>query len=109
LRALDIVDKIHTWIEDWLKDRKQRVILLGANSDWIRVKSRVPQGSVFGPLSFLIYVKFADDAKIFGVVASQDYVRKLQGDLKNVCRWSIDWLMLLTVETCKVMHIGYNN
>jgi hypothetical protein len=36
LRALGIVDEINNWIEDWLKDRKQRVILLGANSDWIK-------------------------------------------------------------------------
>jgi hypothetical protein len=35
LTVLDIVDEIYYWIEDWLKDRRQRVILLGANSDWI--------------------------------------------------------------------------
>jgi ribonucleases P/MRP protein subunit RPP40 len=77
LRALGIVDEIYNWIEDWLKDRKQRVILLGANLDWIKVKSGVPQGSVLGTLLFLIYIndvdegvtssllKFADHTKIF--------------------------------------------
>jgi ribonucleases P/MRP protein subunit RPP40 len=54
-------------------------------------------------------LNFADDTKIFGVVASQDDVRKLQGDLKNLCGWSRDWLILFKVEKCKVMHIGFNN
>ena len=81
----------------------------------------MPQGSVLGPLLFLIYIndigkgvasgllKFADDTKIFGVVANNDDIKKLQGDLINLCRWSKDWLMLFSVEKCKVMHIGYNN
>jgi ribonucleases P/MRP protein subunit RPP40 len=54
-------------------------------------------------------LKFADDSKIFGVVASKDDVRNLQGDLKNLCRWSTNWLTLFNVEKCKVKHIGYNN
>jgi Reverse transcriptase (RNA-dependent DNA polymerase) len=52
LRALGIVDEIYSWIEDWLKGRKQRVILIGANSDWIRVKSGVPQGCL-GSIVFI--------------------------------------------------------
>jgi hypothetical protein len=46
-------------------------------------------------------LNFADDTKIFGVVASQDDVRKLQEDLKNLCRWSRHWLMLSNVENAK--------
>ena len=65
------------WIVDWLKNRKQRVRLNGAYSDWAEVISEVPQGSVLGPLLFLVYVndmdqgidsrisKFADDTKSF--------------------------------------------
>jgi ribonucleases P/MRP protein subunit RPP40 len=73
----------------------------------------VTQGSVLVPLLFLIYInnidegvtsgllKFADDTKIFGVVSNQDDVIKLQGDLKNLCRWSRDWLMSFNAENAK--------
>ena len=64
-------------IEDWLKDRRQRVCIKGRWSGWIRVWSGVPQGSVLGPVLFLVFInhldqgiasnilKFADDTKIF--------------------------------------------
>jgi ribonucleases P/MRP protein subunit RPP40 len=53
---------VYNWIEDWLKDREQRVVFLGWNSEWIKVKSGVPQGSVLDPLLFLIYIKDIDDS-----------------------------------------------
>ena len=52
---------MYNWIEDWLKDREQRVVFLGCNSEWIKVKSGAPQGSVLDPLLFLIYINDADD------------------------------------------------
>ena len=97
------------------------MVLLGQNSDWSSVRSGVPQGSVLGPLLFLIYIndidktiqskllKFADDTKLFGTVADEQDVAKLQKDLANMCEWSNDWLMLFNVDKCKVLHIGYNN
>ena len=121
IAAMGIAGEIYNWIEDWLNNRYQRVVLLGNSSKWGKVMSGVPQGSVLGPLLFLIYIndiddsinskllKFADDTKVFSVVASQDDIKKLQEDLNNLCRWSTEWLMLFNVEKCKVMHIGYNN
>ena len=121
INAMGIIGDVSNWIENWLKDRYQRVVLLGNCSRWIKVRSGVPQGSVLGPLLFLIYIndidecvnskllKFADDTKIFSVVASQNDVDKLRDDLENLCKWSNEWLMLFNIDKCKVMHIGYNN
>ena len=51
-------------------------------------------------------LKFADDTEVFRVVSDVGDVNKLLTDLKNLCKWSGDWLMLFNVVKCKVMHIG---
>ena len=56
LSALGVSNKIIAWIKEWLRDRRQRVVLNGEGSKWISVTSGVPQGSVLGPLLFIVYV-----------------------------------------------------
>ncbi len=80
LNSHGIIGKIYSWVEDWLTERKQRVVINGKVSDWRSLLTRAPQGSVFDPVLLIIYVndmdegltckisKFADDPKITGRV-----------------------------------------
>ena len=112
------------WIKTWLTDRKQRVVLNGCASEWLPVLSGVPQGSVLGPLLFLVFIndidgaldltssvifKFADDSKVLRKVEDEEDQRRLQEEINNLCKWSEDWQMLFNAEKCKVLHFGKNN
>ena len=121
VRALGIIDEFADWIEDWLSGRKQRVVINGEESEWADVTSGVPQGSVLGPLLFIIYIndidisltsklaKFADDIKLGINAADGTAVQELQADLNKVGEWSKNWQMPFNLDKCKVMHIGYKN
>jgi len=82
LKAHGIDGHVADWINDWLNNRMQRVCINGVLSGWRLVTSGVPQGSVLGALLFFIFInnldlellssilKFADDTKVFGKVAT---------------------------------------
>ena len=118
LEALGIKGSVIKWIREWLKGRTQRVIINGEESDWARVNSGVPQGSVLGPILFIIFindldanilskiVKFADDAKLAQAVHNVAGRDQLRDDLLNLFKWSEDWQMAFNVDKCKIMHIG---
>ena len=121
VRSLGIIDEVGDWIEDWLSDREQRVVINGTSSGWREVTSGVPQGSVLGALLFIIYIndldlglvskisKFADDTKM-GINADSDAaVKQLQEDLRKVGEWSKKWQMPFNLDKCKIMHIGHKN
>ena len=105
----------------WLRGRKQRVVINGEASEWEDVLSGVPQGSILGPLLFLIYIndldigimssllKFADDTKMYGRVGTTEGVEILRKDLEALNGWSDRWQMSFNVDKCKVMHFGKNN
>lgn len=121
LRSCGISGKTNKWLEDWLSARKQRVVINGKASNWRDVLSGVPQGSVLGPVLFLIYVndidegitckisKFADDTKITSKVTTTIDKSELQLNLDRLVNWTEKWQMKFNVDKCKVMHIGNSN
>ena len=121
LEDYGITGNIKMWIESWLCGRTQRVVINGSKSGWESVLSGVPQGSVLGPLLFLLFIddidksvnsflkKFADDTKVYREVNCEQDRRELQMDLDNLGNWSENSLMDFNVGKCKVMHIGSKN
>uniref|UniRef100_A0A3B3RVY9 Reverse transcriptase domain-containing protein n=1 Tax=Paramormyrops kingsleyae TaxID=1676925 RepID=A0A3B3RVY9_9TELE len=121
LKATGILGTVATWIDNWLTDRKQRVVIRGSMSQWACVHSGVPQGSILGPLLFLIYindidtniysklVKFADDTKVGGVADTELAAQQLQRDLNLISDWADTWQMKFNIDKCKVLHVGSRN
>lgn len=105
-------------IAAWLSGRYQRTCINGCRSGWRRVTSGVPQGSVLGPLLFLIYIndldsgvmswilKFADDTKVFRKVCNDMDRSILQDDLDRLIAWSLEWLMFLMKRNVRSCTLG---
>ena len=96
---------INLWY-NFLRNRKQRVLLNGKISEWSDVEEGVPQGSVLGPLLFLIYIRdlseglssnaklFADNTSLFFVIHnSNTSALELNSDLAKINRWAFQWKM----------------
>lgn len=123
LEAKRVSEEVVKWVEDWLRERKQRVVLNGKCSEWGEVESGVIQGTVLGPPLFTIYIddidealkkltaykKFADDTKLGQRMGGEEDRIKLQEALNKLMDWAAKWNMEFNLEKCKVMHTGTKN
>ena len=108
------------WFEGYLSNRQQRVVLEGTFSDWLPVTSGVPQGSILGPLLFLVFANempsyvqngsslalFAEDSKLYRPLSSVSSSALLQSDLDGLHSWSSDHRMTFNTTKCKVFRMS---
>jgi hypothetical protein len=111
--------KFFEWIRAFLGNRRQKVRINSNHSDYVRVSSGVPQGSVLGPVLFLIYINdlaevvkncsisiFADDSKIYFEVNRTLDVDRMQADIDRVLLWCQAWQLEIAAHKCNILHIG---
>ena len=110
--------EVNTWIADFLSERTQAVVVDGCKSDYIHVRSGVPQGSVLGPCLFLGYINdlphnissntrlFADDTGLDRAMNTPADQEALQQDLCNLEIWERQWDMQFHPDKCKVLTVS---
>jgi hypothetical protein len=106
LKCLGIGGKLYDWFKSYLTNRRQKVVIKGQFSKWASILAGVPQGSILGPLLFLIYIDdiirdiesnillFADDTSLFETISNPVLsFNKLNRDLSRLNQWSNQWLV----------------
>ena len=121
LKKNGITGKILKWIKSFLFKRRQRVNVSGVNSSWCSVASGVPQETITGPLSFLVYINditdnikskcklYADDLVLYRTIENNNDQCILQEDINTIYEWSQQWGLSLNIKKCKVMHVANKN
>jgi hypothetical protein len=112
------------WIESFLSERFFSVKVGSCYSDWAPVLSGVPQGSVLGPLLFILFINdltkccfdesckifiFADDAKCYSCIKSYRDCEKLQSTLTTIEKWSAEWQLPIALDKCQFISFYFKN
>ncbi len=116
LNHIGISGTLWKWFEEYLTSRRQLVSINGTQSSLLPVSSGVPQGSILGPLLFLVYINdlpdcvssaktylFADDTKCSQLISSPSDVNLLQADLDRLYQWSVKWSLSFNEQKCIVL------
>jgi hypothetical protein len=120
LECYGITGLLLSWIRCFLSNRTQCVVLDHCFSSFSKVISGVPQGSVLGPILFLIYINdidrvccgnthlqlFADDAKLYSSINVGEASVLLQRSLDNLCTWASEWQLTINISKCAVLSIS---
>jgi len=121
LQASGLNNNLISWIQDFLNNRKQFVTVNGQFSKLFKVLSGIPQGSVLGPILFLIYINdlpdfclgkhdancdiylYADDAKLYKTITNGEDQDILQRVINRLKEWCDRWLVSININKCSQM------
>ena len=122
LAVLGFSGTLLDWLKDYLRNRSLKVVLNGRSSGVKIINAGVPQGSILGPLLFIIFIDdlatnlenqsilYADDATIMSFIKSREDRRSaavsLNQDLKKIETWAQTWNVLFGTEKCKATTIS---
>ncbi|MCG8113681.1 MAG: reverse transcriptase domain-containing protein [Candidatus Thiodiazotropha taylori] len=119
LEAAGVTENVLKWFENYLSDRRQCVVLPGTSSEWVYIRAGVPQGSILGPLLFLLFINdivtdiassvrlFADDTSLFIIVDNPiNAAACLNSDLDKITRWAAQWLVTFNPDKTEALLIS---
>ena len=119
LTNIGIRGSLLSWFESYLTNRKQKVVIPNAESNWSHINAGVPQGSILGPLLFLIFINdivkdihanirlFADDTSLYVVVDNPvNAAAILNSDLERINKWAKTWLVCFNPKKTESMIIS---
>ena len=119
LKAYGVSGQLLTWFADYLSGRHQRVVIDGATSQWAPVTSGVPQGSLLGPMLFIIFINdlpdvaigdvftslYADDTKVYRNINTIEDCMSMQKTLINMDTWTRQNNIRFNASKCKALTI----
>ena len=119
LRCLGIDGKFFDWICNYLKDRKIRAVINGQSSNWTNTTAGVPQGSILGPLLFLVFINditqniesdihlYADDTSLLDIIENHQLsYAKLNRDLNRLSNWASKWLVTFNADKTVFLQVS---